>query len=81
MIRPTIWVPLWMHGLVYALRLQNLVEHLHFPWDYDLRNDLAMLEIRRGGPVPFVYMDTLWEDLERRRQLLAREQCEVTKSL
>jgi len=72
-------VPLWMHGLLFALRHQNFVEHLHFPWDYDLWSDIEMLKARRQGPVPFVYMETLWSDLQRRRMLLEEEQVSVTE--
>ena len=28
---PFYMVPSWMHGLLYVLRRQNYVEHLHFP--------------------------------------------------
>jgi len=80
-VTPTHMVPLWMHGLLYVLRHQNYVEHLHFSWDYDLSSDLVSLQDRRSGPVPFVYMESLWEDLEARRRLLAREQAESTETI
>ena len=71
---PLYMVPLWMHGLLYVLRRQNYVEHLHFPWDYDICTDIAWLKRFRRGLVPFVYMASLWDALHERLELLELEQ-------
>ena len=76
---PLYMVPLWMHGLVYALRRNNYVEHLHMPWDYGLYDDLAFLSQCRRGPPPLTFMTSLWVDLEKRRELLETEQKTMEK--
>ena len=71
---PFYMVPPWMHGLLYVIRAQNYVEHLHMPWDYGLCEDIEFLKRYRRGRVPFVYMAYLWEDLHERRNMLELEQ-------
>jgi len=77
---PIYMVPLWMHGLLYLLRGQNYVEHLHFPWDYDICSDISWLQGFRRGPVPFDYMPSLWKSLHKRDALLELEQEGLSKS-
>ena len=69
-----------MHGLLYLLRGQNYVEHMHFPWDYDICSDISWLQGFRRGPVPFEYMPSLWEALHKRDALLELEQEGPSKS-
>ena len=76
---PPHMVPLWMHGLAFALRRTHLVEHVHMPWDYGLYNDLALLCQYRRGPLPFEFMKTLWADMEKRRELLDMEEAAMEK--
>ena len=72
-------VPLWMHGLVFALRRIHIVEHVQMSWNYGLYNDLALLYQYRRGPPPFEFMKTLWADLEKRRELLEIEEAAMVK--